>query len=456
MRPRPPIFFTFMLLLALDRHAAEASLRADGGPPESLPVLRPLSYISAIAVRESAGRRDRPWRRATDDDGVRKPVPRNGPEGFLPGFDPPWAPEEAREVRLDPTSSFAWGVGVELNRVDGWTLLARQSLLNRGAMPSISFYEGYATKSEEWSGAAEATLPLGSRAVQLRARWADELVPFFLPAQPLEADENATAAVLLREDYRDYLRRRGQAYSLEWNPRVGHFLQVAFLDETHEAEERRVGRYGLFGGRKLFRDNPEALEGDWQILRARGVISAPTRRASWALAPVPALLVDALWTGGELDAPRTFMRLYGEHRGQVRLNRSQALGYRVGGGTTLEGPRGEDESRLPLQWQFQAGGVGSLRGHDFQAFRGDRVVLLTAEYAIDVGGEVQPMLFLDSGKAWNEADDRAGGVFGSGPLELDGGLGLQLGRRGPRVDVARDLRREHAEAKVSVRFALPY
>ena len=109
-------------------------------------------------------------------------------------------------------------------------------------------------------------------------------------------------------------------------------------------------------------------------------------------------------------------------------------------------------SRLPTQWQFFAGGVGSLRGHDFHEFAGDRLLLGTLEYGLDFGSAARPVLFVDGGKAWNESQDAGDGVAGSGKLALDGGVGFLFGSDGFRVDVARNLRAERAAAIVTVRM----
>jgi outer membrane protein insertion porin family len=144
--------------------------------------------------------------------------------------------------------------------------------------------------------------------------------------------------------------------------------------------------------------------------------------------------------------------LWAEYRDHEEMGSTQGISFRLAGGTTTQGSFGADGSRLPRQWQFQAGGVGTLRGHPFQEFRGDRLVLATVEYGIEVGARARPVVFLDGGKAWNEIDAQSGGIGGSGPLALDGGVGVLLGADGFRLDVARDLRRERAPARVTVRL----
>lgn len=151
-----------------------------------------------------------------------------------------------------------------------------------------------------------------------------------------------------------------------------------------------------------------------------------------------------------------FTRVWLEHRGEARLTPAQGIGYRFAAGMTPRGAAPSDGSRLPRQWQFEAGGIGSLRGTKDGHFQGDRLALATAEYVLHFSPEFQTALFLDSGKAWDQSNDRSGGIAGSGRLALDGGVGVRVGNDGLRIDVARDLRAERASARVTVRLSTPY
>lgn len=408
------------------------------------------SWVTGPGAQVESGRDSREtdgrWRRRAE-----------GPEGFVPGFDPPWAPFVQHERWVDRSTKLGFGVGADLHRVDGLSMLARQSIESRPWVPSLSFYEGYGEASKRWSGAAEVRVKLGTPHLAIGMRAADETIPFFLPSQALESTENATAALFLREDYRDYLRRRGRAYFAEIRPARGQFLQLAWKDEEHDSLEREIARYGPFGGRKNFRENPAIHDGSWETLRLRAISHIGSRKSRLDWAPTPSVLADCEWIrNSEGGAAGRSVRVFAEHRGRVRLTPAQSIGYRVAGGWTPEGRRLEGASRLPEQWRFRAGGVGSLRGHRFQEFEGDRLALATIEYGVEVDEGLQPILFVDSGRAWNESERRAGGVGGSGPLEIDAGIGILLGKRGPRIDVARDLRKERAEAKVTLRLGLPY
>lgn len=375
-------------------------------------------------------------------------------EEFRPNPDPGWAPGIQEWEYLDRKARVGYGIGGALNRVDGFSLLAAETIQSRGTGIDLSAYQGYGMAAEEWSGAFELALHPGTRALAVGGRWAEETIAWFLPRQPLTPEESFLAAFVTRHDYSDYLRRRGQAAFARWSTdRTG--LGVTYYDETQRSLRRRVAQFGLFGGNRSFQPNPTIEEGDWRRLEVRGFWATHQGRSLWGEGSGPAVFVDAQWSGGALGGERWFTRLWAEHRGDVRLSPAQHLRYRVSGGMTPQGIEDETGSTLPPQWQFQAGGIGSLRGHRYQEYRGDRAVLGTLEYGLDFGTDVElePVLFVDGGKAWNESDHQTGGVGGSGPLAMDGGLGLLLGSDAIRVDVARNLRAERAPARVSVRLS---
>lgn len=376
---------------------------------------------------------------------------------FIPAVDPAWIPGVQQVVRLDSRSDLGFGLGASVNRVDGFSFLSRQAVDNRTPWgPSVVFYEGYGTESSRWSGAGELRLHPGVKQVQIGARWSDETTSFFEPRNPLTPEESFVAASFLREDFGNYLQRRGRSAFLSWSPARRSGLHVMWSQEEHRSLERVVSRYGPFGGHKRFGLNPAVEEGDWSLLRVRAAATGHRPKRIDRASEPRTVLAEAQWGGGVLGDGRAFTRLWGEHRGYVALSPSQTVGYRMTGGFAPVGSRGMGASRLPEQWQFQAGGIGSLRGHRFQEFSGDRLLLGTIDYQIDPGDAIKTALFLDTGMAWNEADHQSGGIAGSGPLALDGGLGITLGDERIRIDVARDLRRERASARVTARLSVPY
>lgn len=376
---------------------------------------------------------------------------------FIPAVDPAWVPGVQQVMRLDARSNLGLGLGANVNRVDGLSFLSRQAIDNRTPWgPSVVFYEGYGTESKRWSGAGEIRIHAGVKQLQLGARWSDETTGFFEPRSALTAEESFVAASLLREDFANYLRRRSRSAILSWLPARHSGIHVMWSEEEHRSLERVVSRYGPFGGHKRFGLNPAVAEGDWTLLRVRAAGSGHRPKRIDRSSEPRTVLLEAEWGGGALGDGRAFTRVWGEHRGFIALSPSQTVGYRVTGGFAPVGSSQSTGSRLPEQWQFQAGGIGSLRGHRFQEFSGDRLLLGTIDYQIDPGDAFKTALFLDTGMAWNDAESQSGGVGGSGPLALDGGIGITLGDERVRVDVARDLRRERASARVTARLSVPY
>ncbi len=422
-----------------------------------LAVLIAVSLFDATALPSASGAVAVPgrWGRQIGREGETEQV--RVPDRLLPGLDPPWSPQAQHWFRLDSSSEVGFGVEPAVNRVDGLSILARQTIRSRRRAwgPNVTGYEGYGIASERWSGAIDTWLHPGSRAWSVGARWSDETSPHLLPRQPLDAAEHFIAAGLLREDLLDYLRRRGVSYRLEWSPRPNQGLQAAWMDETHRSLERVVARYGLFGGGKRFPLNPEIDEGEYRGLRLRGRWAREERRMSGP-SPMAAVSIDVQRIERTPRGLAPFTRVWLEHRGEARLTPAQGIGYRFAAGMTPRGAAPSDGSRLPRQWQFEAGGIGSLRGTKDGHFQGDRLALATAEYVLHFSPEFQTALFLDSGKAWDQSNDRSGGIAGSGRLALDGGVGVRVGNDGLRIDVARDLRAERASARVTVRLSTPY
>ena len=227
---------------------------------------------------------DRGWNRDREwDDGDRDEPFLPTHVEFYPAIDPPWRPGLTEQWRMDRDSSFGVGFGAYLNRVDGFSFLLSQEILNDGWAPTLRFYEGYGFQSEEWSGAAEARIHPFHESLSLGVRWADETAAWPLPQQAISASENFVAAFMTREDFADYLRRESRSYYAAWSPFRDGGLQVAYLDETHESRRRRVARWGIFGGDQEFSSNPEVEEGDWRSLRSRFFWLKHSRESIWVL-----------------------------------------------------------------------------------------------------------------------------------------------------------------------------
>lgn len=120
-----------------------------------------------------------------------------------------------------------------------------------------------------------------------------------------------------------------------------------------------------------------------------------------------------------------------------------------GGDSFLTGP-----GRVPPQWTFHAGGIGTLRGHDEKEFVGDQLLLANLEYAIRPERSFEIYLFTDLGKAWyqDSAPYAGEGFFGKGQLEWDGGLGVEMANGGVRVQMGQNLRDMDKDPRFTLRL----
>ena len=95
---------------------------------------------------------------------------------------------------------------------------------------------------------------------------------------------------------------------------------------------------------------------------------------------------------------------------------------------------GASSSDTPLQEQFYVGGYELLRGYDLFAFRGQKLLLATAELRFPLGSGLQAVVFTDYGGAWDPAPRQLRGSLGAGvrfatpigPIRLDAAYGARL------------------------------
>lgn len=128
--------------------------------------------------------------------------------------------------------------------------------------------------------------------------------------------------------------------------------------------------------------------------------------------------------------PLPILRLTDEGRGNE--GGSSTLALRVLGGYAGRNGRG---GQVPLPEQFWIGGFDLLRGYDLYQFRGERLLLGSAEARVPLSGGLQGVLFLDAGSVWSRGltpTPRAGGGIGLrfltpiGPIRLDAAYGNRL------------------------------
>jgi hypothetical protein len=342
---------------------------------------------------------------------------------------------ERRSRREEPLSSYDLhlfsGIGAAYQRVDGFVLEARPSFESRDPWaPVIDTHVAYGFSSEKGMGQVHFLQPLvpGGR---VRAVLTGYDMTDYTDRTAVGDTENSLATLAFREDSRDWYRRQGLAFGVELEQIERLLLRAEFRSDEYGSLPRRV--FAGWGGRDDFRPNPEIDE---------GIMRSILLRARWG-SDLTHLWLQyengrSDWFSSDFD----FEQLIVQGRLRWRIGWAQTLHLRARWGTRLSG-------RLPVQKQFVAGGLGTVRGYVYQSlyepvedgapvpYGGDQLGLFNAEYVLGLHDEVAVGLFFDSGMVHAR----------TGALRLDDfrstiGLGLLLAGSDEgslRLDFARPL-----------------
>lgn len=345
-----------------------------------------------------------------------------------------WYVEEERE------DDFRAGVGAAYNRVEGLRLTYRLGLrhgIRRTAR--IEWAQSYSIKAERWSWEATLAAPLHPvPGLSLELEGYDKTR---IPLQwTVTAEENFAAALLIKEDFYDYVWSRG------WTARFvetlgSHTLSVGY-GERHDDPMGKVTDWSFFGGEKTFRENlftdSAGIRGETKRLEGRYTFDdrnyEETPTMGWLA------VLSGEYAGWELGGDYDYWKGVADFRHYHKLTSRVHFDFRVMGGAI--------RGTAPRQERFHLGGVGTMRAHDFKEMVGDRFFLANIEYRASVWGDLQCAFFADLGDAWETEERR------DFDLESDMGIGV-LGEEGDiRVDLARRLGRgDDNDLVVTVRFA---
>lgn len=191
----------------------------------------------------------------------------------------------------------------------------------------------------------------------------------------IEPDENNLAALILRDDYRDYFGREG--FSI-WSGLYQRWLrsdfqfQVAYRNDLYESLEQKTN-WSIFGSDKVFRENPEINEGRMKsILATFKIHSTESRRifaAGWSASASVEAADKSL--GGDFD----FNSYIVDVRRYQPVSRYDNVNIRLRAGSTT--------GDVPLQKEFDLGGLSTLPAFRFKEFSGNRMLLANIEYVVN-------------------------------------------------------------------------
>lgn len=258
--------------------------------------------------------------------------------------------------------------------------------------------------------------------------------------------ENTLAALLFREDFMDYYRRKGLRVFASQNISETYTFGLEFRTDRYESMDKRTD-WSIFGGEKKFRHNPLIGEGKMQSLVASAHVDLMGYRQGWILQGEYEKAGDPF--GGDFVFHR--LQLQGK-RYQRTFGSQQAVVRCMAGFHSSSAP-----DTVPEQKRFDLGGIESLRGHDFKEYTGDRMLLANIYYLF--GGDLlnhthipiiqnqQLILFSDTGTAF----DRFKGLQ-LRDFETDLGIAIADRENTFRINVAKRLDRKSDSIRITVRL----
>lgn len=223
--------------------------------------------------------------------------------------------------------------------------------------------------------------------------------------------ENSLAALFLKEDFQDFYCREG--YSVYAKQNFTSALQVSaeyridrFYDMTCNTQ------WALFGGHKQFKSNP-GVDPIRELKSVAAKVEIDTRNSRRHPSQGWYILFEGQFAGPRLENQEILAAtkdVINFDRYILDIRRYQPLGYGENLDIRLRG--GSARGILPRQFQFDMGGLSSLRGYDYKFFQNkDRMVLANIEYRIhgrrtsfhDIWWfeHFNLILFADAGLAWN-------------------------------------------------------
>ncbi len=335
--------------------------------------------------------------------------------------------------------------GLTYQRVDGLFLYLTESHIGRERFePSVQGRIGYGFKSERWSAAVTVLQPLlpGSR-LMLKASGYGKTD--FTDQTGISTSENTLAAIIFKEDFRDYYRREGGGLSVVFRGPDWFRAEGGFRADDYSSMREKTD-WAISRG--AFPVNPEIDAGTMRSIFAQAGIGT-----KWNRVDVDYEECGEDLLGGDFE----FRRLTLQTRSRLRVNPGQHLDFRIRLGTNLSG-------MLPAQKRYVVGGLGTVRGYPYRSllvadpaterdpngpvrFGGERLFIANLEYAFDINDHFAMILFGDTGMAW---EDRDAGMNPDDWLS-SAGIGFQLDDDGLRLDLIRPLDRGDRDLVVQLR-----
>ncbi len=278
------------------------------------------------------------------------------------------------EQRVGPYFHFAEQIGnyFSYNRVEGLRLRYGLNLSNLILKKSaISFNVGYGFKDKRWKSDAALLLFMNQQKNIFIESNIYSTVGYEESSRLITTGKNTFTSLFYKGDYRDYYYKEGANLGVGFLPAENLAMKVAFVSQQ-ERNAFNHTRFSLFKYSQAFRPNPEIVEG-----RFKGIQST--------------MLYRIYNFDLDLLAEYTDMKNFNSDFSYAFITANLQKSFRPTehSNLTLFTSAAISRGKLPSQRWFDFGGKtflnyhGNLRGADYKAFTGDRMVSATLEYSIN-------------------------------------------------------------------------
>lgn len=281
------------------------------------------------------------------------------------------------EQRVGPYFHFAEQIAnyFRYNRVEGLWLRYGFNLSNLILKNSaLSLNAGYGFKDKRWKGNVALLLFLNyQKNIFIESNFY-RTIGFEEPSRLITTWENTFTSLMYKGDYRDYYYKEGANLGVGFLPAENLALKLSLVSQE-ESNAANHTRFSLFKYKQPFRFNPAIAEG-----RFNGFQSVILYR-------IYNLDLDLL-------AEYTDMKNFHSDFSYALIKANLQKRYRLTEYSDLNifTSAAVSTGKLPPQRWFDYGGKtfmnyhGNLRGVDYKAFTGDRMINSTVEYSI-IGSE---------------------------------------------------------------------
>ncbi len=197
----------------------------------------------------------------------------------------------------------------------------------------------------------------------------------------IKKSENTLAALLIREDFRNYFERNGVTVHTSYYAQTSdHFFEgrIGFAVDRYASLGEGTG-WSVFGGKKRFRSNPAIDDGRMNTLQLLAGLTTTRARYGrphgWSV-QLSGDIADANALGGSFS----FSRYLADVRRYQPLSKYDQVNVRLRIGTSL--------GALPRQMSFELGGLGTLPAYGFKSLHdanleANRMILINGEYIVN-------------------------------------------------------------------------